>query len=40
VDKIFEQSSFDARRKAADRAVVQLLKAGKIERLDELVWTL
>ncbi len=37
--KIFEQSSFDARRKATDRAVAQLLKAGKIERLDELVWT-
>ncbi len=37
--KIFEQCSFDARRKAADRAVAQLLKTGKIERLDELVST-
>ena len=37
--KIFDQSSDDARRKAADRAVAQLINAGKIGRSDDLVWT-
>ena len=37
--KIFGQSSDDARRKAADRVVAQLINAGKIGRLDDLVWT-
>ena len=36
---IFNQPSDDARRKAADRAVAQLINAGKIGRLDDLVWT-
>ena len=37
--KIFDQSSDDSRRKAADRAVAQLINAGKIGRSDDLVWT-
>ena len=36
---IFDQTSDDARRKAADRAVAQLINAGKIGRSDDLVWT-
>ena len=36
---IFDQPSDDARRKAADRAVKQLIDAGKIGRLDDVVWT-
>ena len=36
---IFDQPSDDARRKAVDRAVAQLINAGKIGRLDDLVWT-
>ena len=36
---VFDQPSDDARRKAADRAVTQLIKAGKIGRLEDLVWT-
>ena len=36
---IFDQTSDDARRKAADRVVAQLINAGKIGRLDDLVWT-
>jgi|TARA_X000000950_G_scaffold28072_1_gene30212 hypothetical protein len=36
---IFDQPSDDARRKAADRAVKQLIYAGKIGRLDDVVWT-
>ena len=36
---IFDQTSDDARRKAADRAVAQLINAGKIGRLDDVVWT-
>ena len=37
--KIFGQSSDDARRQAAERAVAQLINAGKIGRSDDLVWT-
>ena len=36
---IFDQPSEDARRKAADRAVTQLINAGRIGRLDDVVWT-
>ncbi len=36
---IFDQPSEDARRKAADRAVTQLINAGRIGRLDNVVWT-
>ena len=36
---IFDQPSDDARRKAADRAVKQLIDTGKIGRLDDVVWT-
>ena len=36
---IFDQTSDDARRKAADRVVAQLINAGKIGRSDDLVWT-
>ncbi len=36
---IFDQPLDDARRKAADRAVKQLIDAGKIGRLDDVVWT-
>ena len=38
-ENIFDQPSDDARRKAADRAVKQLIDAGKIGRLDDVVWT-
>ena len=38
-ETIFDQPSDDARRKAADRAVKQLIDAGKIGRLDDVVWT-
>ena len=38
-ENIFDQPSDDARRKAADRAVKQLIYAGKIGRLDDVVWT-
>ena len=38
-ETIFDQPSEDARRKAADRAVTQLINAGKIGRLDDVVWT-
>ena len=38
-ETIFDQPSEDARRKAADRAVTQLINAGKIGRLDHMVWT-
>ena len=38
-ETIFDQTSDDARRKAADRAVAQLINAGKIGRSDDLVWT-
>ena len=38
-ETIFNQTSEDARRKAPDRAVTQLINAGKIGRLDDLVWT-
>ena len=38
-ENIFDQPSDDARRKAADRAVAQLINAGKIGRLDDVVWT-
>ena len=38
-ETIFDQPSDDARRKAADRAVKQLIYAGKIGRLDDVVWT-
>ena len=38
-ENIFDQPSDDARRKAADRAVKQLIDAGKIGRLDDFVWT-
>ena len=38
-ETIFDQPSDDARRKAADRAVKQLIDAGKIGRLDDFVWT-
>ena len=37
---IFDQPSDDARRKAADRAVKQLIDAGKIGHLGEFLWTL
>ena len=36
---IFDQPSEDARRKAADRAVTQLINAGRLGRLDDVVWT-
>lgn len=36
---IFDQPSDDARRKAADRAVTQLINAGKIKRSNDVVWT-
>ena len=39
-ETIFDQSSDDARRKAADRAVAQLINAGKIGHLGEFLWTL
>jgi hypothetical protein len=39
-ETIFVQSSNDARRKGAERAVTQLINAEKIGRLDGLVWTL
>ena len=39
-ETIFDQPSEDARRKAADRAVTQLINAGKIGRQDDVVWTL
>ena len=39
-ETIFDQPSEDARRKAADRAVAQLINAGEIGRLDNLVWTI
>ena len=38
-ETIFDQPSDDARRKAADRAVKQLINAGRIGRLDDVVWT-
>ena len=38
-ENIFDQPSDDARRKAEDRAVAQLINAGKIGRLDDVVWT-
>ena len=38
-ETIFDQPSEDARRKAADRAVTQLINAGRIGRLDDVVWT-
>ena len=38
-ETIFDQPSEDTRRKAADRAVTQLINAGKIGRLDHMVWT-
>ena len=38
-ETIFDQPSDDARRKAADRAVKQLINAGKIGHLDDVVWT-
>ena len=39
-ETIFDQPSEEARRKAADRAVTQLINAGEIGRLDNLVWTI
>ena len=39
-ETIFDQSSDDARRKAADRAVEQLINAGKIGHLGKFLWTL
>ena len=39
-ETIFDQTSDDARRKAADRAVAQLINAGKIGHLGEFLWTL
>ena len=38
-ETIFDKPSEDARRKAADRAVTQLINAGRIGRLDDVVWT-
>ncbi len=38
-ETIFDQPSDDARRKAADRAVKQLIDTGKIGHLDDVVWT-
>ena len=39
-EEIFDQSSDDTSRKAADRAVAQLINAGKIGHLGKFLWRL